>query len=346
MCRACCQAFVRAGERAAITNAAASSSTASTARSHHTRPSCSASVRRLSVETSLVRSTSSSRCGMGSPNGPCTRPVQVAPSPSVSASHVRFGMPSRMTAKVSAAWPRVTMTTSAMTTPRATNASSRTTMAYAAGRTDSWKRSRRPGSGAPRETSSASTSTPASHSRPKTRVSGTSVRKPTFGDTPNRSPRSLMVPSPRESEKVCRAPKARPSNASSQRAATLAAQPASSGAPATARWRSGRRNAAARTRAPVSVTDSGITVSPAADSASAPALPESSIVPPTAVTTVAATTLGNAPSGRSPAPAAHSPRAATTPMAMSAASTAARACTQPWRAATEAEGVAGSPSPR
>ncbi len=215
-------------------------------------------------------------------------------------------------------------------------------MAYAAGRTDSWKRGSRPGSGAPRETSRASASTPASHSRPKNSVAGTSVVKPTSGEMPNRSPRSPSAScprSPREREKVWRAERASARSATSHSTAILAAHPASSPARAIPRCRSGRRKPAARTRAPVSVTDSGITVSSASDSASPPAFPESSIVPPTAVTTVAATTRGKALSGRSAAPAAHSPRAATTPMATSAASTVTRACTQPWPATAGREGA-------
>ena len=94
------------------------------------------------------------------------------------------------------------------------------------------------------------------------------------------------------------------------------------------------------------MTDSGITVSPACVSASAPAFPENSIVPPTAVTTVAAATRGNAPSGRSAAPAPHSPRVAVTPMAISAASTVTTACTQPWRDTAWSEGVRGLTLPR
>ncbi len=343
MCTACCQARTRAGDRAAITNAAASNSTTSMTSSHHTRPSCSESVRRFSSEMSGVRSTSSSTWGMGSPNGPSTRPVQVAPRPIVSASHTRLGMPSRITANVSVAWPRVAATTSAMTTPMTTYASSSATIAYAAGRTDAWKRSSPAGSGAPRDTSRARTITPASQTRPTNTDSGTSVVKPIFGEAPNRSPNSPSSSSPREMSKVWRAASVRPISASSQRTAILAAQPASSAAPATARWRSGRRKPQAITSAPVSVTDSGITVSPACVSAKSPALPESFTVPPTAVTTVAMTTGANAPSGRSAAPAAHRPSVATTIMASSPPSTVPRACTQPWRATARAPEVRAWP---
>lgn len=97
--------------------------------------------------------------------------------------------------------------------------------------------------------------------------------KPTSGDTPNSSPRSLSVPSPRESWNVWRAARASPRRASSHSTAIRAAHPASSPAPVTARCRSGRRKPAPSTSAPTSVTDRGITVSPAFVSASPPAVP-------------------------------------------------------------------------
>lgn len=140
---------------------------------------------------------------------------------------------------------------------------------------------------------------------------------------------SLIVPVPREILKFWWEQSARPRRAGSHRTAILAAHPASSGAPATARCRSGRRNPAAITSAPASVTDNGITVRPARVSAITPASPASSMVPPTAVTTEAATTRGKALPGRLVAPAPHSPRAATTSMTISPARTATRAWTQP-----------------
>ncbi len=175
-------------------------------------------------------------------------------------------------------------------------------MAYAAGRTDSWKRSRRAGSGAPRETDSATKRTPASHSSPKTRVSGTSVLNPTSGEESSRSPISPAGPSPSEIAKRCRASRPSPVSSSTHSTATRAAQPTSSRTSATARCRSGRRNPAATTRAPTRLTESGSTESPASVSAIIPASPESPTEPPTAITTTAATTLGNAPPGRSALP--------------------------------------------
>jgi hypothetical protein len=241
-----------------------------------------------------------------------------------------------MTAAVSAACPRVAATTIPMTTPSATYASSSTTMAYAAGRTDSWNRSSRGGSGAERDTSSARTRIPASHSRPKKTVDVMSVSKPTSADVPRKSPTS-----PRGMSNVCRAPSETPMSAASHSTAIRAAQPASSLAPATARCRSGHRNPAAITSAPARATDSGITVSPACVSAMAPAPPDSSTVPPTAVTTVAATTRQNASSGRSVAPAAHRPSAATTTIATSPARTVPRAWSQPCRAVARSGTVRG-----
>ena len=192
-----------------------------------------------------------------------------------------------------------------------------------------------PGSGALRDTSRASTSTPASHSRPNRRVSGTSVVKPTFGarhrtdrrgrPACRRRGRARRSGGPRGQAEERRAATGRRSGRPSRRAPRP---------PATARCRSGRRKPAASTSAPARVTERGITVSPAWVSARPPAFPESSTVPPTAVTTVAATTRGNAPSGRSAAPAAHSPSAATTPMATSAAEHRGQGLPQPWRATT------------
>lgn len=344
--RACRRTGVRGGECAAVRNAAAGTRIASTTTSHHTRPSCSARVLRFSRAVSGPRSTSSRTCGIGRANGPSTRPFQVAPSPMVNTGQTTLGIPSSTTANVSAGCPRVAATTSATTTPRATQPSSSTSIACAAGRTDRCRRSSRAGNGAERETSSAATSTPASHAEPDTSVSGTSAVKPASGLTPNSSPRSFSVSSPRGSAKVRCAASAAPSRPSSQTTAIRAAQPASSATLATARRRSGRRKPAPTTSAPTRVTDRGITVRFARVPASPPASPETSTVPPTAVTTVAATTRGNAPSGRSEAPAAHRPSAATTPMTISPATAVTIARPHPWRETAWSWGLCGITLPR
>ncbi len=171
-------------------------------------------------------------------------------------------------------------------------------MANAAGRTDSWKRSRRPGSGVLRDTSTASRRRPASHTSPRTTVTGMFARNPTCGAESSRSPMSETVPSPSETAKECRAKAARAIRAIAHSTASRAAQPASSRALATARCRRGRRKPSAMTTAPASVTERGSTVSPALVSAMSPASPESSTEPPTAMTTTAATTDGKGASGQ------------------------------------------------
>lgn len=205
------------------------------------------------------------------------------------------------------------------------------TMTRAAGRIEDSKCSSLDGSGALRETVTASARTISSHTMPAPMVVGTTARKPTLGVASKSSPNWSASEFPVLIVKVCRAANTTGIRASSQSTAVRAKRPSSSPPDRTAWNRSGRTKKAAATSAPTRLTDSGTTLMAASDWAMTPAPPLSSIRPPTAMTTVAATTGGNAEPGSCEAPASHRPRAATTVMASRAARTTATASSQPRR---------------